>query len=194
MIGKLLSNVLETDLDLPLIFTLSVISDVDLLIPFIEHRGPTHSVLAIILIFLPLLTLYRKRAIPYLLATIQHPILGDFFSGGKIQLFWPLTTGYYGIEVGIKNPINIIAELTSFTIAILVMFRSRDHTKLLSSKNSLILAIPLFTLISPTFLKFPLEVPILLIPPHLILIILLAASVITGLKRKFLHTNMPNCS
>ena len=194
MIGKLLSNVLKTDLDLPLIFTLSVISDVDLLIPFIEHRGPTHSVLAIILIFLPLLTLYRKRAIPYLLATIQHPILGDFFSGGKIQLFWPLTTGYYGIEVGIKNPINIIAELISFTIAILVMFRSRDHTKLLSSKNSLILAIPLFTLISPTFLKFPLEVPILLIPPHLILIILLAASVITGLKRKFLHTNMPNCS
>ncbi len=194
MIGKLLSNVLKTDLDLPLIFTLSVISDVDLLIPFIEHRGPTHSVLAIILIFLPLLTLYRKRAIPYLLATIQHPILGDFFSGGKIQLFWPLTTGYYGIEVGIKNPINIIAELISFTIAILVMFRSRDHTKLLSSKNSLILAIPLFTLISPTFLKFPLEVPILLIPPHLILIILLAASVITGLKRKFLHTNMPDCS
>jgi len=194
LIGKLLSNVLKTDLDLPLIFTLSVISDVDLLIPFIEHRGPTHSVLAIILIFLPLLTLYRKRAIPYLLATIQHPILGDFFSGGKIQLFWPLTTGYYGIEVGIKNPINIIAELISFTIAILVMFRSRDHTKLLSSKNSLILAIPLFTLISPTFLKFPLEVPILLIPPHLILIILLAASVITGLKRKFLHTNMPNCS
>jgi len=194
LIGKLLSNVLKTDLDLPLIFTLSVISDVDLLIPFIEHRGPTHSVLAIILIFLPLLTLYRKRAIPYLLATIQHPILGDFFSGGKIQLFWPLTTGYYGIEVGIKNPINIIAELISFTIAILVMFRSRDHTKLLSSKNSLILAIPLFTLISPTFLKFPLEVPILLIPPHLILIILLAASVITGLKRKFLHTNMPDCS
>ena len=185
MIGKLLSNVLETDLDLPLIFTLSVISDVDLLIPFIEHRGPTHSVLAIILIFLPLLTLYRKRAIPYLLATIQHPILGDFFSGGKIQLFWPLTTDYYGIEVGIKNPINIIVELISFTIAILVMFRFRDYTKLLSSKNSLMLAIPLFTLISPTFLKFPIEVPILLILPHLILIILLAASVITGLKRKF---------
>jgi len=185
LIGKLLSHTLKTDLDLPLIFTLSIISDVDLLIPFIEHRGPTHSVLAITLIFLPLLTLYGKKAIPYLLAIIQHPILGDFFSGGKIQLFWPLTTDYYGIKVGIKNPINIVVELVSFTIAILVMFGSKDYTKLLSSRNSLILMIPLFTLILPTFLKFPIEVPILLIPPHLALIILLAASVITGLKRRF---------
>jgi len=37
-------------------------------------------------------------------------------------------------------------SIVSFTIAILVMFRSRDHTKLLSSKNSLILAIPPFHL------------------------------------------------
>jgi len=103
IISKSASKVLRTEINLPLIFTLSVIPDIDILIPFIEHRGPTHSILAMLIIFIPVFILYGKRVAPYLLALIQHPLIGDYFVGGKIQLFWPITTNRYGIELRNKE-------------------------------------------------------------------------------------------
>ena len=154
-----------------MIFTLSVIPDIDIIIPFIEHRGPTHSILAMLIIFIPIFALYGKKATPYLLTLIQHPLVGDYFVGGKIQLFWPITTNHYGIELGIKNPINITTETIMFIALILIMLKTRDIPNLLYNPKmtTITLIIPIYTLISPTLLKFPTDVPIPLIPPHLIL-------------------------
>ncbi len=171
IISKSTSKMLKTEINLPLIFTLSVIPDIDILIPFIEHRGPTHSILMMLIIFIPIFALYGKRATPYLLALIQHPLIGDYFVGGKIQLFWPITTNQYGIELGIKNPINITAETIAFVTSILIMLKTSDIRNLLYNRKmiTIILIIPIYTLISPILLKFPTDVPIPLVPPHLIL-------------------------
>ena len=191
MISKSASKVLRTEINLSLIFVLSVIPDIDILVPFIEHRGPTHSILAMFIIFIPVFTLYGKRATPYLLALIQHPLIGDYFVGGKIQLFWPVTTDQYGIELGIKNPINVIAETAMFLTLILVMLKTKDIQNLLYSRKvtTITLIIPIFTLISPTLLRFPTDVPIPLIPPHLILTIIFLLPIIIkfGILLRKLH-------
>lgn len=164
---------------MPIVFALSVLPDIDIIIPFVEHRGPIHSLITLFTIFIPILIFYRKRAAPYLLALIQHPLITDYICGGKIQLLWPITTQHYGIEMCIKSLENISLEWMFFVLALAVMLKTRDAAKLLQPHNSnLILAIPTITVLLPTFLSFPLDVPFWLIPPHLIYLAIFFASII----------------
>ena len=86
--GKASSFFLKIPVSLPLLFLASVFPDTDILFPFIEHRGPMHSVLFCCLVFVPFLLLYKKRVIPYFIAVLQHNLIGDFLTGGS-QLLWP---------------------------------------------------------------------------------------------------------
>jgi len=147
---------------------LSIIPDIDIVIPFLEHRGPTHSVLMALMIFIPIFAVYQKKAIPYFFALIQHSLIGDYISGGRIQLFWPVTTGYYGIEIGITSQTNIMMEWIFFVASLGILLATGDMTKLFKPHTTnLILTVPTFTVLMPTFLSFPLEVPASLILPHL---------------------------
>jgi membrane-bound metal-dependent hydrolase YbcI (DUF457 family) len=169
-----------------LVLTLSIIPDIDLIIPFLEHRGPTHSIVTAFIVFIPIFAIYNKKAIPYLIALIQHSLIGDYTTGGRIQLLWPLTTGYYGIEMGIKSQTNITIEWIIFITSIIIMLKTKDTAKLFQPHNSnLILSIPTFTVLLPTFLSFPLEVPILLIPPHLVYTFMFLTSIIVNIPKVF---------
>jgi len=155
---------------------LSVIPDVDILIPYVVHRGPFHSAIMASIIFIPIFALYHKNALPYFIVLIQHSLLGDYIAGGKVQLLWPLTQQTFGLELSIQSPANIIIEWLSFLTATFVMIKTKDVHLLLQPNNSnLILAIP-------TFLAFPLEVSSALIPPHIIFLILFLASLSIDLK------------
>jgi len=182
IISKSASSLLKVEIDTPLIFALSVLPDIDILIPFLNHRGPTHFILIICVGFIPLFIIYGKKAVPYLAAIIQHPLLGDYLSGGKIQLFWPISSNQYGIELGIKNPINVATETIAFTVMLLIMLKTRDLHRLFHSPNIITLIIPTFTLVSPTLLKFPIDVPSPLIPPHIILATLFISAILAKLK------------
>ena len=169
-------------LNIPLVITLSVIPDTDILIPFLEHRGPAHSIITLFMVFIPIFAIYRKKAIPYFLALIQHPLIGDYITGGRIQLLWPLTTQYYGMEICIKSQTNITLEWIVFLTSIIVMLKAKDTVTFFQPhKSNLILVIPTFTVLLPTFLSFPLNVPAWLIPPHLAYISIFSASIIIDL-------------
>jgi membrane-bound metal-dependent hydrolase YbcI (DUF457 family) len=164
--------------------TLSVIPDIDILIPFVEHRGPYHSIIMAIVVFFPTFVLYRKNAFPYFVALIQHSLIGDYIAGGKVQLFWPLTSQLYGMNISIRSPTNITLEWLAFLVATIVMVKTKDTQILLQPHNSnLILAIPTFTILLPTFLAFPLDVPIALIPPHIIFLILFLSSLLIDVRK-----------
>jgi hypothetical protein len=135
------------------------------------------------IVFIPIFVLYHKNALPYFTALIQHSLLSDYIAGGKVQLLWPITPQTFGLELSIKSPANIIIEWLSFLTAIFIMIKTKDTHSLLQPNNSnLILAIPTFTVLLPTFLAFPLEVPTPLIPPHIIFLILFLASLSIDLK------------
>jgi len=175
-------------MNIPLVLTLSVIPDIDILIhiliPFIEHRGPFHSIIMSIIIFIPIFAIYRKAAFPYLIALIQHSLVGDFIAGGNMQLFWPLTSQPYGLNISIKSPTNITLEWLAFLATAIIMVKTKDTQTLLQPHNSnLILAIPTFTVLLHTFLAFPLEVPIALVPPHIICLILFLTSLLIDIRK-----------
>ena len=165
---------------------LSVIPDIDILIqmlvPAVEHRGPTHSIIMAFIVFIPIFAVYRKKAAPYLVALISHSLIGDYIVGGGVQLLWPVTTRCFGMSIGIRSQTNITMEWTLFLISIIILLKIKDTATLLQPHNTnLMLTIPTFTLLLPTFLSFPLDVPIWLIPPHLAYMSIFSASIIISL-------------
>ena len=193
MLGKAFAKLLKVKLNLPLIIVLSVIPDIDIILEFLLkseiHRGPTHSIITAIIFFIPFFILYRQKAAPYFAALLSHSLIGDFLIGGQLQLLWPLSTKEFGLNafgfpyISIYNLINIALEFILFAIALMIMLKTRDLFHFFpKSKLNLILAIPIFTVFLPTFVGYPLSVPLWLVLPHLFYLLLFSISVLISLK------------
>ena len=181
--GKLTAKSLDVNINLPLLLLASVFPDIDLLIPGLQHRGPLHSVILFCLIFLPIFAIYKKRAVPYFIAIIQHIIIGDYLIGGEMQLLWPLTTNTYGFYICMTSLINIALEWSLFLISITIMTKTKDVFLLFKHHPSnIILAIPVLTVLLPTVISFPLYVPLALLIPHIVYLILFSIPILLDLK------------
>jgi hypothetical protein len=112
-------------------------------------------------------------------------MIGDFLIGGQVQLLWPLSQnkcGNYWLFTRITDPANIAIELTLFTAAAIAMFKTRDLFLFFkSAQSNLILAIPILTVLLPTFVGYPLGVPLLLVIPHLFYLALFSISALIAI-------------
>jgi membrane-bound metal-dependent hydrolase YbcI (DUF457 family) len=180
LLGKGSSKALRTKLNIPILLVLSILPDVDIIYDFFMgteiHRGPTHSIVVAVLAFIPIFIIYRKKAIPYFLALISHPLIGDFFIGGKLQLFWPLSSNQYGLHesgsyfIGIFSPVNVALEMTLFTVATLILYKSGDWKVFFTAnKTNLVLIIPIATVLLPSTIGYPFTESLLLREPPLAL-------------------------
>lgn len=79
-----------------LVWFFSMLPDVDLLLPFMSHRGATHSLAAILV--LASMSLIRGELLPYAASYASHIIVGDLVTGGG-PLIWPLTDAYIGVNL-----------------------------------------------------------------------------------------------
>jgi len=194
LLGKASAKLLKVNINIPLILVLSIIPDIDILFDFLFnsdiHRGPTHSIIVAILVFIPFFVLYRQKAVPYFAALASHSLIADFLIGGQLQLLWPLSTSEFGAHelgfpyIGIYSSINVALEFTLFAVALVVMLKTRDLFQFFrSNKLNLILIIPIFTVLLPTFVGYPLSVPILLVLPHLFYLVLFSVSVLIIIVR-----------
>ena len=192
--GKATGKLFRVNPNIPLIFVASVIPDVDILIPGLVHRGPTHSIILITLIFLPLFILYRGKVLPYFIAVTQHPLIGDYITGGT-KLLYPLTENYYGLHVNVESRINIATEWTFFLLSTLVLIETKDLESLFRPhRTHMLLAIPLLSLLLPTLAKFPTYVPKELFIPHIAYILVCVVSILIDVKAsvKNLRKHRPN--
>ena len=139
------------------------------------------------LVFIPVFYFYRQKAVPYFAALVSHSLIGDFLIGGDIQLLWPLSPDKFGFTgISIYHPITVALEFTLFAIAAVIMFKTRDITRFFrNSKLNLTLLIPIFTVLLPTFVSYPLTVPALLVLPHLFYLVLFSISVLIVVTRFF---------
>jgi hypothetical protein len=166
---------------------LSIIPDADILLEhsgLVQHRGPTHSIILSLIVFAPILVVYRKKALPYLIALASHALIGDFVLGGRFQLLWPITTQYYGIGVSVTSQIGLTLELTAFLASLIIMVAALDLATLIRPRvSNLVLAIPTFTVILPTFLSYPMQAPTWLIPPHIIYLAMFSTSILIAIPK-----------
>ena len=197
LLAKSSGKLLKITINIPLVFVLSIIPDIDLIFEVLFniqlHRGPTHSLIFAFLLFIPFFIFFKKKALPYFFSLGSHSILADFFVGGQLQLLWPLSTrelgaSQFGIPlVLINDPLNVALEFLLFIGAILVMLKTRDILKFLRSNlSNLLLIIPISTVLLPTFTSYPLQVPALLVLPHLFFLIVFTISVLIVVFKRIL--------
>jgi membrane-bound metal-dependent hydrolase YbcI (DUF457 family) len=184
--AKVSQKLLKTDINLPMIFFLSLIPDVDMLIPGLVHRGATHSIIVLTLVFIPIFLFYRKTGIPYFVAITQHALVGDFFMGG-IQMFWPLTSNWYGYRIDVLSFTNISIEWTSFLLAMIILTKTNDLTLLLrSQKSNLLLTVPSGAIFVSSIIGMSQKAPTELLIPHLIFLTVFTFSMVKLLSKKTL--------
>ena len=197
LLGKGTAKSLRINLNIPILLVLSILPDVDIIFDFLTgaaiHRGPTHSIVVAAFAFIPIFLMYRKTAIPYFLALISHPLIGDFLTGGRVQLFWPLSANEYGLHelggpyISIFSPVNIALEVTLFIIATLILFKSGDWKDFLTNKKTnLILIIPIATVLLPSTIGYPFSDSLLITEPvlalaHLFYLMLFSVAIIKTL-------------
>ena len=181
--GKAASKLLDVKINVPLLFLASVLPDIDLLLG-LEHRGPTHSLIAYTVMFVPAFWLYRKQVVPIFVALAQHSLLGDFLTGGGVQMLWPVFSESYGVQVQITSVLNISLEWTVFLMSLALLWKTRDVMSLFQHHPfNLLLTIPLLTIILPEFLSFPVAIPLALIGPHLVFLAIFVTSIMADLKQ-----------
>ena len=110
------------------------------------------------------------------------------------MLFWPVTQAEFGLhELGlwwayfdINSLVNVALELSLFTGAIIVLVKSKDLRQFFQNRlTSLVLIIPIGTVLLPSVIGYPLQVPSLLIAPHLFFLVLFSVTVLVVLTAFF---------
>jgi membrane-bound metal-dependent hydrolase YbcI (DUF457 family) len=183
--GKATSKLFKVNVNIPLLFLISILPDFDLLVPFIDHRGPFHSILITTIVFLPIFLFFRQRAAPYYVALIQHSIVGDYLTDGGVQLLWPITRDWYGTRIHQESLISISLEWIFFLVSFIVMVGTNDIRTLLKNRlSNLTLAVPIPAILFPAFLGGPIGAPLELFIPHIIYLVLFTLSILMTIKSR----------
>jgi membrane-bound metal-dependent hydrolase YbcI (DUF457 family) len=114
------------DYNIFLVWAISISPDLDILIPFLFHRGPTHSITAILVVVIPIF-LMKKEWLPYAASFASHALLGDIITWSVrmrgSMLLWPISSSFYGfgiLRMGSVTELSI--EFTLFIIMIILIW------------------------------------------------------------------------
>jgi hypothetical protein len=191
------SNKHGRGLFVPAVLMLGILPDIDLFLGNSEmiHRTFTHSLTFWLVIFVPLLLVYRRKSIPYFVAVVQHFAFGDFIFG-KVMILWPFSLSYFGFDIAMPSLPDVVLETFGLLLAAGIILFNGDLRRLLSvdNRNKLML-LPLLSLVA-SMLFFAVDwsiVPIvayiwsrklltILVLDHLILATFLVVSTAQGFK------------
>ena len=143
----------------------------------------------ILLLFLPVFAIYRKKAIPYFIALLSHPLIGDIYSNMEgTQLFWPISTDWYTIAaISNKGLLSVSFELALFAASTAIMVYNKEFQKsFFNGTNRIYWLAPLGFVLGPLLLgqiDSAYILPFLLIFPNLFYTALFSLSII-GIKYK----------
>ena len=139
---RVFSRVTGEEVNIPLVWLLSVVPDLDLLVRGLDHHGPSHSVVVVFALFL---LFSFKKSFVYFAVLATHSLIGDYFTG-EVMLFWPFShEGFVSpYIVSMRSPLEVYIELALFVVFLGIFTFMKDFERLLkASVESLLLLIPL---------------------------------------------------
>ena len=123
--GKITGRITNKTPNIILLWIVSNLHDIDIFIPGVIHRGPTHSVIFGTVIFIPILLWYRD-GLPLYASLMSHSLIGDYFTSYGCQLFSPITSTWYRYGSALQygpdtRAYSISIELVLFAIMVVFM-------------------------------------------------------------------------
>jgi hypothetical protein len=120
--------------------------------PYLVHHTYTHSLLVIIPVVFVLTYFFGRLGIAFSVGILSH-LLGDFLVG-TIPLLYPLyPRSDVGLNLGIPSLADTLLEIGAFALVLIYSYWNGDYKLVLKpSRDSLLLAIPLFALVTLTLL------------------------------------------
>lgn len=131
--GTIVAKYTREKIFLPLIWFCSLLPDLDFFVPrLLIHRGPTHSIVLAVALFLPIYLVVR-RGLPYFAALATHTLIGDFVNPPE-SLFWPISNDWFGVPNGFalygRNLMIVEGVLFALMVGVIVVkyLRARATT------------------------------------------------------------------
>src|SRR2546426_472515 len=120
--------------------------------PYLIHHTYTHSLIVIVPVVLVLTYFFGRPGFAFSVGILSH-LLGDFIVG-TIPLLYPLSpSSDVGLNLGIPSLADTVLEIGAFSLVLVYAYRNGDYKLVLkTSPDSLLLAIPLFALVTLTLL------------------------------------------
>ncbi len=145
----------ELNVNLPAYLALlsGILPDFDIYFqPYIVHHTYTHSLIVVVPVVLVLTYFFGRLGVAFSIGILSH-LLGDFLVG-TIPLLYPLYPNYdVGLNLGIPGVADTILEIGAFALVLVYAYRNGDYKLTVKpSRECLLLAIPLFALVTLTLL------------------------------------------
>jgi LexA-binding, inner membrane-associated putative hydrolase len=120
--------------------------------PYLVHHTYTHSLIIIIPVVFVLTYFFGRLGFAFSIGILSH-LLGDFLVG-TIPLLYPvLPNSDVGLNLGIPSLADTLLEIGAFALLLVYSHRNGDYKLVLKpSRESLLLTIPLFALVTLTLL------------------------------------------
>jgi len=145
----------ELNVNLPAYLALlsGILPDFDIYFqPYIVHHTYTHSLIVIVPVVLVLTYFFGRLGFAFSIGILSH-LLGDFLVG-TIPLLYPLyPNSDVGLNLGIPSLADTVLEIGAFALVLVYAYRNGDYKLIVKpSRESLLLGIPLFALVTLTLL------------------------------------------
>jgi LexA-binding, inner membrane-associated putative hydrolase len=145
----------KLNLNLPAYLALlsGILPDFDIYFqPYLVHHTYTHSLVVIIPVVLVLTYFFGRLGLAFSIGILSH-LLADSIVG-TIPLLYPILPSWdVGLNLGIPSLADTILEVGAFALVLVYAYGNRDYKLVLKpSRDGLLLAIPLFALVTLTLL------------------------------------------
>jgi hypothetical protein len=153
LFSKVTGQELKVNMPAYLALLSGILPDFDIYFqPYIVHHTYTHSLIVIIPVVLALTYLFGRIGFAFSIGILSH-LLADFLVG-SIPLLYPLyPNSDVGLNLGIPSLADTILEIGALALVLIYSYWNSDYKLVLKpSRDSLLLVIPLFALVTLTLL------------------------------------------
>ncbi len=145
----------ELNVNLPAYLALlsGILPDFDIYFqPYLVHHTYTHSLIVVVPVVIVLTYFFGRLGFAFSIGILSH-LLGDFLVG-TIPLLYPLLPNSdVGLNLGIPSLADTVLEVGAFALVLVYAYRNGDYKLIVKpSRESLLLGIPLFALVTLTLL------------------------------------------
>jgi hypothetical protein len=153
LFSKVTGRELKVNLPAYLALLSGILPDFDIYFqPYIVHHTYTHSLIVVVPVVIVLTYFFGRLGFAFSIGILSH-LLGDFLVG-TIPLLYPLLPNSdVGLNLGIPSLADTILEIGAFALVLVYAYRNGDYKLIVKpSRESLLLGIPLFALVTLTLL------------------------------------------